>query len=108
MLEKGGALNVCEYRGHWGQEDEQEVHSLKQVELISKCHFNSYLDAKMDMFSDNIPVSSDHLFSPPATSRHCQVLSVHCSDGSDVLPISLPFLSFTFAALGGTSHLQLL
>lgn len=71
MLEKGGALNVCEYRGHWGQEDEQEVHSLKQVELISKCHFNSYLDAKMDMFSDNIPVSSDHLFSPPATSRHC-------------------------------------
>lgn len=92
MLEKGGALNVCEYRGHWGQEDEQEVHSLKQVELISKCHFNSYLDAKMDMFSDHILVSSDHSI---FCTSHAQTFAKCCQFSAQMCLNLFPILFFS-------------
>ena len=37
----------------------------------------------------------------------CQMLAIHCSDVSDVWPLSLPFFPLTFVTLSATSSLKL-
>ena len=82
--------------------------SLGQAELISKCHFSSYLSANMDMFADNILLSSDHFI---FHTSHAQAFAKCCQFTAQIYLISGPFpllcSSLTFATLGSTSHLEL-
>ena len=72
--------------------------SVEHAELISECHLSTYLAAKMDMFSDNNPVIfwiKSFCFPHRPHLGICQMLAIHCSDVSDVWPLSLPLFPLT-------------